>query len=269
MGEAVDRAAVEISWPLCAADETIARLEQDGEPPDQAFPRFVAWLAERQRQRRPVYVAFNAAFDWAFTHHWFVRLGMDDPFGFAPLDIKSYWAGRSGAAGLGCPTRGAGGVSRLPQRHAAFPGWAAMEQPWPGQSLPDVPCTYILCTEDNVLPPARQREMAARLSVEPAEIASDHAVFAVRPRESGRPRARDGSDGSTATSLIAASAASIASRSAPTFRSATANDVRVVSRSPCEIAEISARPSPDSAARSALDMRLGAFLERPLVRSAA
>jgi pimeloyl-ACP methyl ester carboxylesterase len=62
-------------------------------------------------------------------------------------------------------------------------GWAAMEQPWPGRSLPAVPCTYVLCTEDNVLPPARQREMAARLSVEPTEIASDHAVFAARPRE--------------------------------------------------------------------------------------
>ncbi len=62
-------------------------------------------------------------------------------------------------------------------------GWAAMEQPWPGRSLPDVPCTYVLCTEDNVLPPARQREMAARLGVEPIEIASDHAVFALRPRE--------------------------------------------------------------------------------------
>ena len=62
-------------------------------------------------------------------------------------------------------------------------GWAAMEQPWPGRSLPAVPCTYVLCTEDNVLPPARQREMAARLGVEPIEIASDHAVFALRPHE--------------------------------------------------------------------------------------
>jgi hypothetical protein len=62
-------------------------------------------------------------------------------------------------------------------------GWAAMEQPWPGRSLPDVPCTYVLCTEDNVLPPATQREMAARLGVEPLEIASDHAVFSLRPHE--------------------------------------------------------------------------------------
>ena len=62
-------------------------------------------------------------------------------------------------------------------------GWAAMEQPWPGRSLPDVPCTYVLCTEDTILPPATQREMAARLGVEPVELASDHAVFTLRPRE--------------------------------------------------------------------------------------
>jgi pimeloyl-ACP methyl ester carboxylesterase len=62
-------------------------------------------------------------------------------------------------------------------------GWAAMEQPWPGRSLPDVPCSYVLCTEDNILPPATQREMAARLRVRPIEIASDHAVFALHPRE--------------------------------------------------------------------------------------
>ena len=62
-------------------------------------------------------------------------------------------------------------------------GWAALEQPWPGQSLPDVPCTYVLCTEDTILPPAKQREMAARLGVEPIEIASEHAVFTLRPRD--------------------------------------------------------------------------------------
>jgi hypothetical protein len=62
-------------------------------------------------------------------------------------------------------------------------GWAALEQPWPGRSLPGVPRTYVLCTEDTIIPPAKQREMAARLGVEPIEIASDHAVFALRPRE--------------------------------------------------------------------------------------
>ncbi len=62
-------------------------------------------------------------------------------------------------------------------------GWAALEQPWPGRSLPDVPSTYVLCTEDKIIPPAKQREMAARLGVEPIKIASEHAVFTFQPRE--------------------------------------------------------------------------------------
>ena len=62
-------------------------------------------------------------------------------------------------------------------------GWAALEQAWPGRSLPDVPRTYVLCMEDQIIPPARQREVAARLGVEPIEIASEHAIFALRPRE--------------------------------------------------------------------------------------
>jgi pimeloyl-ACP methyl ester carboxylesterase len=62
-------------------------------------------------------------------------------------------------------------------------GWAALEHPWPGRSLPDVPRTYVLCTQDKIIPPATQREMAARLGVEPIEIAAEHAVFAQRPRE--------------------------------------------------------------------------------------
>lgn len=69
------------------------------------------------------------------------------------------------------------GATQRPQ------GWAAIERPWPGRSLPDVPHTYVLCTEDKVIPPAKQREMAARLGVEPIAIASEHAVFTFRPRE--------------------------------------------------------------------------------------
>jgi pimeloyl-ACP methyl ester carboxylesterase len=53
----------------------------------------------------------------------------------------------------------------------------------PGRSLPDVPRTYVLCTEDKTIPPPKQREMAARLGVDPIEIASDHSVFALQPRE--------------------------------------------------------------------------------------
>ncbi len=62
-------------------------------------------------------------------------------------------------------------------------GWLAMTQPWPGASIPDVPRSYILCTEDTILPPERQRAFAAALDVTPVEIASDHGVFGTHPDE--------------------------------------------------------------------------------------
>jgi alpha/beta hydrolase family protein len=62
-------------------------------------------------------------------------------------------------------------------------GWLAMSQPWPGVGMPDVPRSYVLCTEDTLIPPERQRAFAASLGVTPIEIASPHAAFASKPRE--------------------------------------------------------------------------------------
>lgn len=62
-------------------------------------------------------------------------------------------------------------------------GLLAVNQPWPGAGIPDLPGTYILCTEDKIIAPERQRAFAASLGVIPIEIASEHAVFAMKPRE--------------------------------------------------------------------------------------
>jgi hypothetical protein len=62
-------------------------------------------------------------------------------------------------------------------------GWLAINQPWPGAGIPDVPRSYVLCTEDAILPPARQREFASGLGVAPIEIAAAHSVFSTKPRE--------------------------------------------------------------------------------------
>lgn len=59
-------------------------------------------------------------------------------------------------------------------------GMAAIHQPWPGQ-MPDIPRTYILCTEDQIIPPDRQRAFATALGVTPIEIDSEHSVFAAKP----------------------------------------------------------------------------------------
>jgi hypothetical protein len=62
-------------------------------------------------------------------------------------------------------------------------GMQALYQPWPGTGMPDVPRSYILCTEDTIIPPGRQRHFAASLGVTPIEIASEHSVFATKPME--------------------------------------------------------------------------------------
>ena len=60
-------------------------------------------------------------------------------------------------------------------------GMGAIYQPWPGAGLPDVPRSYILCTEDQIIPPERQRAFSATLGLTPIEITSEHSVFAMRP----------------------------------------------------------------------------------------
>jgi hypothetical protein len=62
-------------------------------------------------------------------------------------------------------------------------GMRAVNQPWPGTGIPDVPRSYILCTEDQIIPPERQRAFAASLGITPIEIASEHSVFAMKPQE--------------------------------------------------------------------------------------
>lgn len=62
-------------------------------------------------------------------------------------------------------------------------GMQALTQPWPGSGIPDVPRSYILCTEDQIISPERQRAFAASLGITPIEIASEHSVFAMKPQE--------------------------------------------------------------------------------------
>jgi DNA polymerase III epsilon subunit-like protein len=91
-----DSDAVEVSWPGVPAEETLTRLTRGGQDAAAAMTSFRDWVVHVAAGAKPVYVAWGAAFDWAFTHYEFAAAGIDDPFGFAPLDVKSYWAGRAG-----------------------------------------------------------------------------------------------------------------------------------------------------------------------------
>lgn len=88
--------AVRAALPEAAAIHhlSIERLSQEGVPPAEAMARFAAWLdSVVPSGERPVFVAFNAAFDWMFVNDYFHRFLGHNPFGHSALDIKSFSMG--------------------------------------------------------------------------------------------------------------------------------------------------------------------------------
>jgi DNA polymerase III epsilon subunit-like protein len=78
---------------------SLERLARDGLPPAQAMGDFAAWLQRVVPPNRlPVFVGFNAAFDWMFVADYFHRYLGHNPFGHTALDIKAFYMGLSGVA---------------------------------------------------------------------------------------------------------------------------------------------------------------------------
>jgi DNA polymerase III epsilon subunit-like protein len=76
---------------------SLEQLMIHGEPPVDAMRQFAAWLDEiTPEESRPVFVAFNAPFDWMFVNDYFYRYLGRNPFGHAALDIKAYYMGLHG-----------------------------------------------------------------------------------------------------------------------------------------------------------------------------
>lgn len=78
---------------------SLEQLEQNGTEPLEALTRFRDWIVEAcDVNDTPVFVGFNAAFDWSFINYYFHRYLGANPFGFAALDIKSMYMGTSGGS---------------------------------------------------------------------------------------------------------------------------------------------------------------------------
>lgn len=72
------------------------RLAVSGTDPDRAARDFARWVSEQAGQARPVFVAFNAPFDWPFVVRFFHDAGVENPFGFTALDTKAFYMGLHG-----------------------------------------------------------------------------------------------------------------------------------------------------------------------------
>ena len=74
-------------------------LSRTGLDQPEAMRRFEAWtLALVPEGAAPVFVSYNAPFDWMFINDAFHRTLGRNPFGHAALDIRALYMGRSGDA---------------------------------------------------------------------------------------------------------------------------------------------------------------------------
>ncbi len=69
-------------------------LTRDGEEPGAAMERFAVWVDEVCAGRQPVFVGFNAPFDWMYVADYFWRYVGRNPFGISALDLKSMFMAR-------------------------------------------------------------------------------------------------------------------------------------------------------------------------------
>ena len=76
---------------------SLERLAKEGLDPEQGMRAFKEWVAQMTGEDSiPVFVGFNAPFDWSFVNYYFHRYLGENPFGFAALDIKSMYMGATG-----------------------------------------------------------------------------------------------------------------------------------------------------------------------------
>ena len=81
-------------------DLSLTELRNHGTEPHAAMEKFAAWVGEVREGRWPVFVGFNAVFDWSFVNYYFIRFcGPEtNPFGHSAIDIKSYYMGAFGTS---------------------------------------------------------------------------------------------------------------------------------------------------------------------------
>lgn len=74
-------------------------LSRTGRPPKEAMVEFAAWIRETiGDDATPIFIGFNAPFDWSFINYYFHKFTGTNPFGFSALDIKAYYMGATGGS---------------------------------------------------------------------------------------------------------------------------------------------------------------------------
>ena len=87
---------------LAVSGLSLSELRGSGTEPAAAMQLFAERIdCVAGRDTVPVFVGFNAPFDWSFVNYYFHRFTGSNPFGFTALDIKALWMGVSGCSWAG------------------------------------------------------------------------------------------------------------------------------------------------------------------------
>ncbi len=72
--------------------DAYAETRENPVSPTRAMLDFYNWvhLVSNKYAGKPVMVAYPAGFDFTFTHWYFMRFALNDPFGFQCIDMKTY-----------------------------------------------------------------------------------------------------------------------------------------------------------------------------------
>jgi DNA polymerase III epsilon subunit-like protein len=81
---------------LAVCKLSMETLKEIGKDPTAAMLEFSGWINQIAGGRNPVFVGFNASFDWGFVNWYFHKFLGKNPFGIGALDIKAYYMGLSG-----------------------------------------------------------------------------------------------------------------------------------------------------------------------------
>jgi DNA polymerase III epsilon subunit-like protein len=78
---------------------SLETLKREGLPPAAAMEKFQSWVRNVSGENgQPVFVGFNAPFDWSFVNYYFHKYLGANPFGFSALDIKALYMGTTGSS---------------------------------------------------------------------------------------------------------------------------------------------------------------------------
>lgn len=80
---------------------SLEKLKETGSEPAGAMQDLENWINDVSVDKRPVFTAFNATFDWMFVTYYFHRFLGRNPFRISRLDIKAYYMGKFGTTWAG------------------------------------------------------------------------------------------------------------------------------------------------------------------------